>query len=99
MTSARARARRYGVARRKASLKRRAIGYAPEVAPLAFLSSWVCSASRNVDGVSLVWFVRHAASAQTSKVSPAHGNAVNDMALVTRSAAMDDAVKRRVNRQ
>jgi hypothetical protein len=44
------------------------------------------SASRNVDGASLVWFVRHAASAQSSKVSPAHDNAVNGMALFARSA-------------
>jgi hypothetical protein len=44
----------------------------------------VCSASRNVDGVPLVWFVRHAASARRSNVN---GNTVNGVALVTRPAA------------
>jgi hypothetical protein len=83
----------------KPVVKRRAIGYAARSGATRLSLQPECSASRNVDGVSLVWFVRHAASAQSSKVSPAHGNAINDMALVTRSAAMDDAVKRRVNRQ
>jgi hypothetical protein len=65
-------------------LDRRAIGKL-----CRFVSSRACSTSRNVDGASLVWFVRRAA-----KVGLAHSDTVIGVVLVTRSAATDDEATR-----